>query len=53
MLLHNCVWSTESATYCPPGLVDGRDGDGNVIDEEQMATYPVVWSLWHLLEATC
>ena len=55
VILNNCLRSTECATYCPPGLVDGKDGDGNVIDEEieQIATYPVVWSLLHLLEATC
>ena len=34
IILNNCLWSTESATYCPPRLVDGEDGDGNVIDEE-------------------
>ena len=55
IILNNCLRSTKSTTYCPHGLVDGKDGDGNVIDEEikQIATYPVVWSLWHLLEATC
>ena len=55
IILNNCLQSTESATNCPPELGDGKDGDGNVIDEEieQIATYPVVWSWWHLLEATC
>ena len=50
IILNNCLGSTESATYCPPGLVDGEDGYGNVIDGEveQIKTYPVVWSLWQL-----
>ena len=34
IILNNCLQSTKSATYCPPGLVDGEDGDGNVIYEE-------------------
>ena len=54
IILNNSIHSTESATYCPPGL-DRENGDGNVIDKEivQIATYPVVWSLWHLLQTTC
>ena len=55
IILNNCLRSTESATYCLPRLVDGKDGDGNIIDEEieWIATYPVVCSLWHLIESTC
>ena len=28
IILNNCLQSTECATYCPPRLVDGKDGDG-------------------------
>ena len=29
--LHNYLRVTESTVYCPPGFVDGEDGDGNQI----------------------
>lgn len=29
--LHNYLRVTESSTYCPPGFVDGEDGDGNIV----------------------
>ena len=29
--LHNYLRCTESAVYCPPGYVDGEDGEGNII----------------------
>ena len=29
--LHNYLRTTESSVYCPPGFVDGEDGEGNII----------------------
>ena len=29
--LHNMLRCTESTVYCPPGYMDGEDGEGNVI----------------------
>ena len=29
--LHNFLRTTESSVYCPPGFIDGEDGEGNVI----------------------
>ena len=29
--LHNFLRCTESTVYCPPGFVDGEDGEGNVV----------------------
>ena len=29
-VLHNFLRYTESSVYCPPGYVDGEDGEGNV-----------------------
>ena len=30
--LHNYLRTHESSVYCPPGFVDGEDGDGNVVN---------------------
>ena len=30
--LHNYLRTTESAVYCPPGFIDGEDGEKNPID---------------------
>ena len=30
--LHNYLRTTESSVYCPPGFVDGEDGEGNPIE---------------------
>ena len=30
--LHNYLRTTESTIYCPPGFMDGEDGEGNPID---------------------
>ena len=46
IVLNNCFQRTKSDTHCPPGFVDGDDGGGNVIGEEQIVTYnPLVWSV--------
>ena len=29
--LHNFLKDAESMVYCPPGFVDGEDGEGNII----------------------
>lgn len=29
--LHNYLRTCESTVYCPPGFVDGEDGNGNVV----------------------
>ena len=29
--LHNFLRCRESTVYCPPGFVDGEDGEGNVV----------------------
>ena len=29
--LHNFLRTTESTVYCPPGFVDGEDGEGNLV----------------------
>ena len=29
--LHNSLRTTELTVYCPPGFVDGEDGEGNVV----------------------
>ena len=31
VVLHNYLRVNESSVYCPPGFVDGEDGDGNVV----------------------
>ena len=46
--LHDYLQTIESSVYCPPGITDGEDEDGNVIegawqtDDEQLE-----WDLWH------
>lgn len=46
--LHNYLRTTESSVYCPPGFIDGEDGEGNVIngawrndDEQSTGMEPV------------
>ena len=31
IVLHNYLCTTEPSVYCPPGYVDGEDGEGNPI----------------------
>ena len=54
--LHNYLRSKESSAYCPPGFVDGEDGEGNVVrgswreDEASSGLLPMTMTSSNRLE---